>query len=295
MNRLRHMSVFAHIIEAGSITAAAEQLELSKSVISQHLKALETELGITLLKRTTRRQSLTPAGAAFYKECKKLNSVAELAWQQALETQQHPQGRITITASDALMATLVAPAIGQLMHQYPNLKPELISDDKPLNLMTSNIDLAIRVGPSSEDALMQRRIGEFRDVLCGHKNVVENSGDNSGYIANHWQSKHIHHNFEHGQTHGYDYIPRVTCRVDSFHTCLTLLEAGVGIGLVPDYIFEQKRNTLTLVFPDYQLPRNPIYALHPYSRNTPLNIKVCIEAIESQLKQFNLGINTKNN
>ena len=58
MNRLRQMEIFAHIVEQGSISAAAEQLELSKSVISQHLKALEQELGLTLLKRTTRRQSL---------------------------------------------------------------------------------------------------------------------------------------------------------------------------------------------------------------------------------------------
>ncbi|GAA06590.1 bacterial regulatory helix-turn-helix, lysR family protein [Photobacterium leiognathi subsp. mandapamensis svers.1.1.] len=73
MNKLRQMSIFAHIVEEGSVSAAANKLDLSKSVVSQHLKTLEQELGITLLKRTTRRHTLTQAGEAFYQSCREIN------------------------------------------------------------------------------------------------------------------------------------------------------------------------------------------------------------------------------
>ncbi|MGR5063417.1 LysR family transcriptional regulator [Photobacterium sp. DNB22_13_2] len=291
MNRLRQMSLFAHIVESGSITTAAENLGLSKSVVSQHLKLLEQELGISLLKRTTRRQTLTQAGQAFYTECKKLNDLADFAWQQALDSQQEPQGKIVITSSDALMATLVAPAISSLLKTYPKLRPELISSDQPLNLMENHIDLAIRVGSSSENTLMQRRIGEFRDVLCGTQGVIENDGDMAGYIANQWQPVSIHHQFTtmpalqsdtEMVSEKHDFTANITCRADSFHTCLSLIESGAGIGLIPDYIFHQKPH-LSVLFPNHQLGQNPVYALHPYPKQPPINVTTCIAAIEKQL------------
>ena len=284
MNRLRQMSLFAHIVESGSITTAADNLGLSKSVVSQHLKLLETELGISLLKRTTRRQTLTQAGEAFYSECRKLNDLADSAWQQALDSQQEPQGKIVITSSDALMSTLVAPAIGTLLKAYPKLRPELVSSDQPLNLMDNRIDLAIRVGASSENALIQRRIGEFRDVLCGTKDVINNEGDKAGYLANQWQPAAIGHEFVHclKKADRQSYQAKITCRADSFHTCLSLIESGAGVGIIPDYIFHQKPHLETL-FPDYQLAPNPVYALHPYPKQPPINVTTCIRAIEQQL------------
>lgn len=83
MHKLRQMSIFAHIVEQGSVSAAALKLDLSKSVVSQHLKRLEEELGASLLKRTTRRQVLTPMGERFYLSCKDLNNLADSAWESA--------------------------------------------------------------------------------------------------------------------------------------------------------------------------------------------------------------------
>ena len=175
MNRLRQMSVFAHIVEAGSITAAAESLQLSKSVVSQHLKSLETDIGVALLKRTTRRQTLTTAGEKFYEQCRKLNDVANSAWTEAQDSLREPQGKVRITAPNALMGALVAPAIGELLSRYPKLEPELISSDSQLNLFEDNIDLAIRVGRSPQSNVKQRRIGEFRDVLCMSQSQPQNA------------------------------------------------------------------------------------------------------------------------
>lgn len=289
MNQLRHMSVFAHIVETGSITAAAESLELSKSVISQHLKALEQGLGVTLLKRTTRRQVLTTAGQDFYEHCKALNQIAEQAWQQAQDVLAVPKGPIRITAPNALMETLVAPAIAPLMKEYPLLQPELISSDSHLDLMTENIDLAIRVGQSLDSNIKQRRIGEFKDVLCANKSVLSQGNiEEAAYIANSWQGRKISHEFkaEDGkQQNSLHFASEARCITNSFNSCYRLITAGAGIGLVPDFILNSTSSDLQAVFPGYELPINSVYALHTFSTQVSMNVSLCLSAIEQQLME----------
>lgn len=286
MNQLRYMSVFAHIVEMGSITAAAESLQLSKSVVSQHLKALEQGLGITLLQRTTRRQILTAAGKDFYEHCKTLNNVADMAWQQAQEILEVPKGAIRITAPNALMETLVAPAIATLMAEYPLLIPELISSDNQLDLITEGIDLAIRVGQSIDSDIKQRRIGEFKDVLCSSKALLTQEDINQAqYIANSWQGKTIQHEFkpEAAQQESVLFSTQANCVTNSFNTCLTLINSGAGIGLVPDFILNSTASNLQPVFAGYHLPVNPVYALHTFHTQVPMNVSLCLAAIEQEL------------
>ncbi|QIZ77059.1 LysR family transcriptional regulator [Ferrimonas lipolytica] len=287
MSRLRQMSVFAHIVEAGSITAAAEVLGVSKSVVSQHLKTLETELEVTLLKRTTRQQVLTEVGEGFYLSCKQLNQVADEAWNQAQETLETPKGRVRITAATALMETLITPVVAELIQQYPQLEPELVSSDDHLDLRAHDIDLAIRVGQSVNSSLKQRRIGEFRDVLCGCDSLLsQHPSDNLSYIANLWQSKQVRHEFidSRGQIHHFSTQAR--CLTNTFHSSLALIKAGAGIGVVPDFYLPLVQPQLVPVFADYRLPRNTIYALTPYSGKLPLAVEVCISAIEWQLARL---------
>lgn len=293
MNQLRHMSVFAHIVETGSITAAAESLQLSKSVISQHLKALEQGLGVTLLKRTTRRQVLTTAGKDFYEHCKALNQIADQAWQQARDVLEVPKGLIRITAPYVLMETLVAPAIAVLMKEYPLLQPELISSDSHLDLMTENIDLAIRVGQSIDSNIKQRRIGSFKDVLCSSVALLAQENiEQAPYIANSWQGKKISHEFKpRGEKQeSLLFTTEASCITNSFNTCFSLITSGAGIGLVPEFILNSntensKTSNLQPVFPGYELPLNPIYALHTFATQVPFNVSLCLKAIEKQLAE----------
>lgn len=289
MIRLRQMSVFAHIVETGSITATADLLSLSKSVISQHLKSLETELGIILLKRTTRKQVLTSAGHEFYQHCRLLNKISEDAWLDIQNKKKIPQGKVRITAPNALMETLITPVIGDLLSRYPLLIPELISNDRHLDLMNEGIDLAIRVGRSQENSLMQRRIGEFKDVLCGNKNYISSNNDKKlAYISNTWQGNNIKHQFKvkNGDKKSdniISYETKANCVTDSFHSCLALIKSSSGIGIVPDFYFKKLGNEFGEVFPHHQLSKNSVYALHTFGNKVPLNVEVCLNAIEQQL------------
>ncbi|MCC5518470.1 transcriptional regulator [Vibrio splendidus] len=284
MSKLKQMSIFAHIVEQGSVSAAAEKLELSKSVVSQHLKILEQELGASLLKRTTRRQSLTSMGERFYLSCKDINVIAESAWDMAKAELEEPQGRIRITASNALMDLLVVPVIADLMKQYPKLKPELISDDQHLDFMEHDIDLAVRVGTSRDSNLKQKRLGEFKDVLCGVESMLFRELKSIPYIANSWQGKQVTHHFSSQNEQDFIYQQPASCITNSFHSCLALIKSGVGIGAIPDFYLHQLSGEVVDMMPSFQLPTNTVYALNPFASNTPIAIKLCIQALEEKLK-----------
>ncbi|WP_064603383.1 LysR family transcriptional regulator [Photobacterium sp. J15] len=299
MNYLRHMAVFAKVVEQGSISAAAEELSLSKSVISQHLKVLEQELGIMLLNRTTRRQTLTPAGAAFYEKCQQMNQLAQEAWEGARESQLTPTGSVTITAPHALMGSIVAPAIGELVSVYPAIIPHLVAEDGRLDIIEHGIDLAIRVGDSVSSSYRQRRIGQFRDVLCAAPEYLSQFEDEFSfsenlsedlsvcdYVANAWQGKYVIHHLHYStQNDPVTLMLHPTRFADSLPTTVALIETGAGLGIVPEFIFHQREEAgaLTEVIPGSYLSPNPVYATHAFNHSTPLLVRLCIEAIESRL------------
>jgi len=282
------MQIFAHISELGSITRAAESLKLSKSVVSQHLKILELELGVLLIKRSTRKHTLTSAGKDFYASCKEINKMTDIAWHRAQDSIEIPQGTIKITAPNALMDTVIAPAIGKLLKKYPLLTPELINSDSQLDIMKENIDLAIRVGSSQASNIKQRRIGQFRDILCGSRALIqEKNCDKARYIANKWQDNNISHHFI-STTGGNEMLYETTaqCKANSFYACLALIKEGAGIGLIPDFQFDELTPSLVEVFPQFKLPINHVYALYPYGKHLPSSLKVCIAAIENHFNKL---------
>ncbi|AOT06917.1 LysR family transcriptional regulator [Pseudoalteromonas luteoviolacea] len=286
MSKLRHMSLFAQIVESGSITAAADTLGLSKSVLSQHLKTLEQDLGVMLLRRTTRKQSLTVAGQAFYAQCKLINQTAQLAWLEATQFNEVPKGKVKITAPNVLMTTLIAPALAAVIAEYPELELELIADDQQLDLQAHSIDLAIRVGRSANSDAKQRCIGEFKDVLCAAPALLASqSPEKLRYIANVWQSRHIEHVLMSDEGHEKVFSTLASCKVNTFDTCLAMIAQGAGVGLIPEFKLPEYATQICEVFPGYSLVPNPVFALHTFDRQVPLSIRVCLQAIETKLAQ----------
>lgn len=293
MNKARYMTLFMHVVSAGSITKAAAKLEVSKSVVSHQLKLLEQELGITLLKRTTRKQRLTSAGEAFYQDCCELHQITESAWLQAKEAQSEPQGKLKISAPHALMNNLIVPALADVFRGNNKLNLMLVSSDEHQDLMQEDIDLTIRIGLSDASNLKQKRIGCFKDQLCQSRlypllnNPTQQAITESAYIANTWQEKHIEHAFlsiKHQQQVHLEF--NKVHQANNLQSCIELIEQGFGIGIVPDFICRRHTNTLMPVQEDLVLAETPIYALHPYQGVTPIAVKVAIAQIEKALSDL---------
>jgi DNA-binding transcriptional LysR family regulator len=300
---MRHMVVFSHIVEAGGVSAAATALRLSKSVISQQLKSLEQELGVSLLNRSTRQQELTPAGQSFYEQCKQVNAIALQAWENARETQQLALGAIRISAPNALMGTIVAPAIGKLVEHQEGITPTLISDDQRVDLIKDKIDLAIRVGEMPSSDYIQRKLWAFKDVLCAapgyikRHNITAQLLSNSdtkhpelNYVANSWQGTHIQHTFLHKITKAPLKLAFTANRLcNSLPAVIAMAKAGSGLALIPDFVLNKHKRDLVAVLPDFESEAVPIFAVYAFASAPPTLVRLSIEAIKHEIEHAMLG------
>ncbi len=292
---LRHMAIFCKIVDAGSISAAAAELDVSKSVISQHLKTLEDSLGVALIKRTTRKQQLTPAGQDFYHNCQQIITLADQAWQQAQETQGLASGPVNISAPHAFIADIIAPAMGKLCSEHPLIRPNIEIEDLKVNTLSKELDFVVRVGKLADSNMIQQKLGSFRDVLCAHPSFLsrhkisftEETGTqqrvNCDYIANHWQGKKPRHNLIHTDSGQQVELTFTATRFsNSLAGVVAMAQSGAGLALIPDFIFTPlyKAGLLAPAFPSYQCILNPVYALHNYGTTLPLAVKLALESIK---------------
>src|SRR5687767_7760284 len=120
-DRLTGMRVFAQVVEAKSFSGAADKLRISRSLASRHVSALERSLSVKLLHRSTRKLSLTEAGAVFYEHCARIVQEAELAEQSVTRTQSEPAGLVSVTAVPAFAVRHVLPALAEFYQKYPKI------------------------------------------------------------------------------------------------------------------------------------------------------------------------------
>jgi DNA-binding transcriptional LysR family regulator len=166
MDPLDGVAAFARVVEAGSFSAAARRLRISKSAASAHVQRLEERLGVRLLHRTTRRISLTEAGAAYYRHCARIVAEAESAEQAARALQREPRGMLSMSAPDTFGAMHVAPAIPEFLARFPDLAIDISLTPRHVDLVQEGLDLAIRIGTLKDSPLVVRRLAPSRFVLC---------------------------------------------------------------------------------------------------------------------------------
>ncbi len=165
-DRLNGMRVFAQVVEAKSFSAAADKLGVSKSLASRHVSALERSLSVKLLNRSTRKLSLTEAGALFYEHCARIVQEAELAEQRLTQTQSAPAGLVKVTATPAFAVRHVLPALTEFYQKYPNIRVQLSCSNRTLDLGDAGFDLGIRVSFNPAPNLVARKLAVNRTVLC---------------------------------------------------------------------------------------------------------------------------------
>jgi len=175
-NRLNGMRVFAQVVEAKTFSAAADKLGMSKSLASRHVSALERSLSVKLLNRSTRKLSLTEAGALFYEHCARIVQEAELAEQRLTRTQSEPAGLVRVTAVPAFALRHVLPALAEFYQKYPKIRVSLSCSNRALDLGDEGFDLGIRVSFAPAPNLVARKLAVNRSVLCASPAYLERHG-----------------------------------------------------------------------------------------------------------------------
>ena len=175
-DRLNGMRVFAQVVDAKSVSAAADRLGMSKSLASRHVSALERALSVKLLNRSTRKLSLTEAGAVYYEHCARIVQEAELAEQRLTQTQSEPAGLVRVTAVPAFAVRHVLPALTEFYRKYPKIQVKLFCSNRAIDLGDEGFDLGIRVSFDPAPNLVARKLAANRSVLCAAPAYLKRRG-----------------------------------------------------------------------------------------------------------------------
>src|SRR5512140_403895 len=268
-DRLSAMRVFAEVVEAKSFSAAADKLGMSKSLTSRHVSALERALSVKLLNRSTRRLSLTEAGAVFYEHCARIVQEAEVAEQRLTRTQSEPAGLVRVTAVPAFAVRHVLPALTEFYRKYPKIQVKLFCSNRPVDLGDEGFDLGIRVSFNPSPNLGARKLAANRPVLCA----------SPAYLKRHALPRRIEDLRRHEcvllpalapkgvwtlRRDGRKYSVQVAgaFETDDMDAVFAAVAAGMGIGILPLYMAGDalRQGQLVPLLRQFQvLPESAIY------------------------------------
>ncbi len=175
MDDLKPLAVFAEVVDAGSMSAAARRLGMSPSAVSQTIRALEQQGGVTLLHRSTRKLALTEAGERYYPHCQRMLEAARAAAQSLQQARDAPTGELRVSAPVGF-AIHVAPALAPLLAEAPQLRLRLLVDDAMIDLIDARIDVAIRIGRLAGSTWIARRLCDFDTILCASPDYLARAG-----------------------------------------------------------------------------------------------------------------------
>jgi DNA-binding transcriptional LysR family regulator len=175
LDDLKPLAIFAETVAAGSMSAAARRLGISPSAVSQAIRALEAQSGVTLLHRSTRKLALTEAGERYYPHCRRLLEAARAAAESLQQARDAPTGELRVSAPVGF-ANHVAPALAPLLAEAPQLRLRLLVDDAMIDLIEARIDVAIRVGRLADSSWVARRLCDFEMILCAAPDYLARQG-----------------------------------------------------------------------------------------------------------------------
>ncbi|RWU21440.1 LysR family transcriptional regulator [Pseudomonas alkylphenolica] len=279
MDRLTQMATFVKAVETGSFSAAADDLNLSPQLVGKQVKMLEQHLGVSLLNRTTRRQSLTDFGQAFYQRAKVILADMQAAESLAAVTRGVPSGRLRINAPVTFGMHTLSPRLLEYMLKYPQVSVDLTLSNELVDVVDDGYDVVFRIGELSSSGLKALTLAPYRLVLCAAPSYLAQRPP----ITNPWQlQQHECLGFAYSDGRSWWSFDGPEGRIDVPITSrltinqgdplLAAAVAGLGIVLQP---LELVRNalqagTLVTLLPQYPVPTSPMHALYaPDKRLTP--------------------------
>lgn len=295
LGNLRRLAYFAAVVETGSFTAAADRLGITKAVVSQQVARLEREFRTSLLVRTTRKVQPTELGQAFYLRCALILREAGDAFDDLAETSAEPSGMLRLTAPFDYGVGIVVPAIAAFTQRYPACKVDAILSDQTLDLMSGNIELAIRVGWLAETSLQARKIGSFRQLLVASPAMKPQVAQlahpqdiaNLPFIANTALRDHLTWNFSLNEFERQVVNVQASIFLDATLAVREAVCQGAGLSVLPDYSVadDLAAGRLIQVLPQWRLPSGGIHAVFPAARFRPAKVRAFVDLLADREQQ----------
>ncbi len=294
MDRFENMNAFVRIVEAGSISAAADRMDVAKSVVSRRLKELEEHLGVELFHRTTRQMNLTDSGRVFYQQSVRI--LADILEAEHATSQFHGtlKGNLKVAVPHSFGLMHLGPAITEFLQTHPDIEFDLDFDDRQVDLLAEGFDLAIRIASLPDSSLIARRLAPIQAVMCASPAYLERMGtpQTPEELSEH---RCLVYNLVSHSDHWLIYDAAGELIKTRIIPCLRasngefLRDAavdGMGIVLLPAFIVyrELERGALTPLLTGYHYGQLAAYAIYPQTRYLSQRVRVFVDFLSQRFE-----------
>ena len=297
MQDLNDLFYFAQVVEKGSFAAAGRALGLPKSRLSRRVGALEAQLGVRLIQRTTRKLALTDVGALYYQRCRAMLAEADAAQTTAEQARSEPMGTLRVSCPVGLAELRLAPILPQFLAAHPRLYVDLIVTNRRIDLIEESVDVALRVRyPGEQDAnLATRRLFAVDSITVAHPALIAAYAPvlqpedlarlpTIGFIGD---DKKLHWRFRRPDGEERHMVLPARFSADDFVVLRHAASAGLGVTHLPSvYCAEQLASgELVRLLPEWSLPLNIAHAVYPSQRGLAPKVRAFLDFLGEHLTE----------
>jgi DNA-binding transcriptional LysR family regulator len=288
MDRLTSLTAFVRVVDSGGFSAAGRRLNMSTTMVSNHVQALEERLGARLLHRTTRKVSLTEVGKAYYDRCTQILADIEQADDIAGALQSMPRGTLRIYTATHIVP-FVAPVVAQFLTSYPGVNVDLSMGERAIDIIDEGFDVAIRLTPPPDSSLIVRTLATWRHVLFCSPLYFEKHGrvQQLSELSEHNCVRHALYPFG-DEWHfvdrkGMPATVRVSGNLTSNSGDTLRLAAlqGIGICLAPGFLVtdDLEEGRLVRLLPEYRPVELSMNAVYPHRHHLSAKVRTFIDML----------------
>lgn len=293
MLNLQRMTMFVAVVDSGSFTAAAAELGQTKAVISFNVRQLESELGVTLLLRSTRRLTLTEAGSLFYHRGVALLKTAENLQDEVRASHSGLSGELRMTTTPEYGAQVIIPALAEFSARHPALRVRHVSSSHHADLISGRFDVAIRLGTLADSRYRAALISRFAIIpVAAPAWLAEHPLKNLEALA---QADWIIHERlsaplrwqltgPRDESIAFDIkkVPRLSA--DSASALMAFALAGSGVALLPEWLVATalREQKLVQVVPEFTFPHQGVFAVYPDAQHVPTKVRAFIDFLRER-------------
>jgi DNA-binding transcriptional LysR family regulator len=293
--------IFVKVVETGSFISAARLLGVPKTTVSRKVLGLEERLGARLIKRTTRRLGLTEAGAAYYERCRSISGALADAEAAVNELHSAPRGWLRVNLPYSTAMNSITPLLDGFMARYPDVRVELVASDEPLDLVASQIDLALRLGALPDSTQSARQLCRSGSHVYASLDYIRRHGAPSSPDELRQHRALVLATQRQGNRFGWHLRPADAKGVNGFReypvdavlvtgdpeTLLAPLIAGAGIAMIPDgYVDEPiEDGRVQRILRDWAGPPTEFNVVFPPGRTPPPKARVFVDYLVEELRR----------
>lgn len=286
MDRLDAMHLFSRIVELGSFTKAAEELQLPRATVTHAVQQLEARLGVRLLQRTTRHVSTTLDGQAYYQRCQQILQDVEEA-EMVFNSAAKPQGKLRVDLQGTQALHFVLPRLGEFHSRYPSIELDIGLSDRFVDLVREGVDCVLRSGEPKDSSMVGRRVAQLAQVTCASRDYLQRRGMPQT-LEDFCVHDAVNYVGDTGRFMPFEFLIQGELRrihlrgpisVSSANAYTACCLAGMGFVQVPRYHIDQhlRNGTLIEVFSAWAPPPMPVSVMYPHARHLSSRVRVFID------------------